>query len=271
MAKEITITDDSVIRLKEDSHIEIDEGSKIQVQGTRDHPFFIQELQNIAPIAAHIKELNHIDPITVEELHLNEIKNIEPIRIEKFNVTNLPQVNMALRQLPPVNLNIRRLPALSVGTHQDFHMPSHYTVRARVLGIEFFRIHLDGSTRISPRERYRREQGRSHSRSFPVPETAGNPAIPSKCQGKKHHRPAFRPMHPHSHAATAGQGRSLEKTGGRPTHMTSRDFSAVAARPMDGRDGTDVSVCYGPPSRGFSIKRAATPLSYGHSAVSSGE
>ena len=159
-------------------HIEID-GSDVEIRGTSKFPLYIDALQNIAPIAAHIKEVNHIDPISVESLFVSQVRNIEPINIAKFNVTNLPLVNLALRQIPAVDLNVRRLPAISVGLHQVFDLPSNYMVRARFLGFEVFRLQLSGCTRIEPRERYRREQERADNRSFPTVATAGNPAIPS--------------------------------------------------------------------------------------------
>ena len=176
---DIHVEDDSVLRLKEGSHIQVDDGSTVEVKGTQAHPFFLQEVQNIAPVAVHLKELNHIDPISVESLFVSQVRNIEPLQIEKFSVTNLPLVNMALRQLPPVELNIRHLPAVSIGLHQVFEMPSNYLLRAQVLGFELFRIHLSGRTRIAPTERFRQEQDRADNRSFPAVATAGNPAIPS--------------------------------------------------------------------------------------------
>ena len=143
-------------------------------------PLVVDEVRHIAPAAVHIKELNHIDPITIESLKVNEIRNLDPIRVEKFNVTNLPTVNLSLRQLPAVDMNIRRLPPLSVGLHQDFCLPSSYTLRARLLGIEFLRLNLDGHTVLSPRDKVRREQARNPSQSFPQVAVAGNPAIPSR-------------------------------------------------------------------------------------------
>jgi hypothetical protein len=176
---DVTVTSDSSIRIEENSHILLDDGSTVEVKGTKSHPFYIQELQNIGPIAAHIKELNHIDPLSVESLFVTQVRNVEPLKIEKFNVTNLPLVNIALRQMPPVELNVGRLPAVSIGTHQVFDLPSQYTVRARFLGFEILRIHLCGRTRIAPTEIFRREQEVTGNRSFPVPVTAGNPGIPS--------------------------------------------------------------------------------------------
>jgi hypothetical protein len=161
--------------------IKIQDNSTLEVHGTKDNPLYmqVQQLQSIAPMAVHLKEVNLVDPISVESLFVSQVRNIEPLNIAKFNVTNLPEVNLALRQLPAVELNVGRLPAVSIGTHQVFEMPSHYQVRARFLGFEFLRVELSGRTRIAPSERYRREQDRDDSRSFPRVATAGNPAIPS--------------------------------------------------------------------------------------------
>lgn len=165
----VHLTPDPRITLKDDSKLTLTEDSELK----------ITQVQKIAPVAVHLKEVNHIDPISIEDLHVSEVRNIEPINIEKFNVTNLPMVNVSLRQLPPVDMNVRRLPPVSIGTHQNFQVPSNYMVRARFLGIEFFRIHLDGCSMIIPKERFRREQAKTLNRSFPVPAAAGNPAIPS--------------------------------------------------------------------------------------------
>ena len=180
---DIKITDNSSLAVTgEDGHnpvhVEID-GSTVEIKGTDKYPFYINALQNIAPIAAHIKEVNHIDPLSVESLFVSQVRNIEPLRITKFNVTNLPLVNLAVRQIPAVDLNVRRLPAVSVGTHQVFDLPSNYMVRARLLGFEVFRLQLSGRTRIEPQERFRREQEKADNRSFPTVATAGNSAIPS--------------------------------------------------------------------------------------------
>ena len=73
-------------------------------------PLVISEIQHIAPAAVHIKELNHIDPLNIDSLRVNEVRNLDPIRVEKFNVTNLPTVNLSLRQLPAVDLNVADSP-----------------------------------------------------------------------------------------------------------------------------------------------------------------
>jgi len=176
---DIHIEDDSVVRIKEDSHILVDNGSTVEVKGTKASPFFLQEVQNIAPVAVHLKELNHIDPINVDSLFVSQVRNIEPLQIDRLNVTNLPLINMALRQLPPVEMNIRHLPALSIGLHQMFDMASNYVLRAQLIGFELFRINLSGKTRIAPTERFRQEQDRADNRSFPTVASSGNPAIPS--------------------------------------------------------------------------------------------
>ena len=183
MSKPIQITDGSSLAVTgangdDPVHIEID-GKTVEITGSKQGPLYINALQNIAPIAAHIKEVNHIDPLSVESLFVSQVRNIEPLNIARFNVTNLPLVNLALRQIPAVDLNVRRLPAISVGLHQVFDLPSNYTVRARFLGFEVFRLQLSGGTRIEPRERFRREQERADNQSFPTVATAGNPAIPS--------------------------------------------------------------------------------------------
>lgn len=143
-------------------------------------PVEISKISEIAPAAVHIKEVNNIDPINIDSLHVSEVKNIDPISIEKFNVTHLPTVNLSVRQLPALDMNIRRLPPVSVGLHQDIHVPSNYTVRARLFGIEFFRMNMAGHTMLVPKDKERREQSKTHERSFPETAVAGNPAIPSK-------------------------------------------------------------------------------------------
>ena len=177
-------------------------------------PLVISEIQHIAPAAVHIKELNHIDPLNIDSLRVNEVRNLDPIRVEKFNVTNLPTVNLSLRQLPAVDLNVRRLPPISVGLHQDFCLPSSYTLRARLLGIEFLRLNLDGHTKLSPRDKVRREQRRTAPQSFPEIATAGNPGIPSltinkgsrvvSISGPSHHHssPHCSQANPSHHATT---------------------------------------------------------------------
>jgi hypothetical protein len=151
-------------------------------------PFHIQEVSHIEPIriseiapaAIHIKEVNKIDPLIIDSLHVSEVKNIDPINIEHFNVTHLPTVNLSVRQIPAVDMNIRRLPPVSVGFHQDIHVPSNYTVRARLFGIEFFRMNMSGHTMLVPKDKVRRELSKTHEKSFPETAVAGNPAIPSK-------------------------------------------------------------------------------------------
>ena len=176
---DVNIENGSVVQIRDDSVVRIKEGSQVEVRGTKDAPFYLKEVQNIAPIAVHLKEVNHIDPISVESLFISQVRNIEPLHVAKFNVTNLPLVNMALRQMPPVELNIRQLPAVSIGLHQVLDMRSNYQVGARFLGFELFRIDLAGRTRIAPTERFRQEQDRADNRSFPRVAGAGNPAIPS--------------------------------------------------------------------------------------------
>jgi hypothetical protein len=260
MAKEIEITDDS--------HIRIDDDSVIETRGSSRYPFYIRELQNIAPIAAHIKEVNHIDPISVDSLHVSEVRNIEPINISRFNVTNLPMMNMSLRKLPPVNLNIRELPAVSLGTHQVFEVPSDYLVRARFLGFEVLRLRLRGRTEIAPRDRYRREQSQSDNRSYAEVATAGNPAIPSTLEkrgdtytGRVHdHRH-------HGHHRAESHGAGLRCGHGHEAHTTA---SAVSPHHSSINPGSAVSLSAGMGGTGFNISPSGPSTAGGGSSVSSG-
>ncbi len=230
-------------------------------------PLRIAKVQNIAPIAAHIKEVNHIDPLSIEALHVSEIRNIDPVKVERFNVTDLPMVNMSLRQLPPVNMNLRRLPPVSIGTHQDFHVPSNYTVRARLLGIEFLRIHLNGQTRIAPKERFRREQARTLNRSFPVPATAGNPAIPSiRRETKVEQLPSADSccagsMHKPQHTHPPGRKDAFH---GKSAHV------GAGAQPGTAQLKKSASMYFGTPRTGFSIPRRSVTDTSVTSNVSSG-
>ncbi len=134
----------------------------------------------VAPAAVHIKELNHIDPISVESLRIDEVRNLDPVRVERFDVTYLPTVNLSLSRLPGVDLNVRRLPPVAVGVHQDFYLPSEYTVHAKLLGVEFLRLNIHGRTLVTPRDHARPERSRAHERSFADVSAIGNPAIPAK-------------------------------------------------------------------------------------------
>ena len=140
----------------------------------------ILRLKEIAPAAVHIKELNNVDPLTVESLKIDKVANLDPIRIEEFNVTRLPMVNLALRQMPALDMNIRRLPPVSIGLHQNVHIPSKYTLKARFFGVEFFRVNMDGHTMLVPKDRVHREESRTHDRSYALPAAVGNPSIPVK-------------------------------------------------------------------------------------------
>lgn len=229
------------VKIVPGSELKIVDGSEITVKGTPDHPFKIDKVTGVerlrmeplrikTPIAAHIKEVNHIDPLSIEALNVSEVRNIEPLKIEKFNVTNLPMVNMSLRQLPQVDMNIKKIPPLSIGSHQDFHVPSNYTVSGRILGIEFFRVHLDGHTRILPKERYRREQEMAPEKSFPVPAAGGNPAIPSLCGEVKTHV-SYPPSMcgPRGKAVgCSGGGKTASGMGGRPAYHGARKGASIS-------------------------------------------
>jgi hypothetical protein len=139
----------------------------------------IKRIEQIAPVAVHVKELNQIDPLTVESLRVDAARNIEPLRIDRLNVSHLPMVNLSLSTLPQVDINIRRIPPLEVSLHQEFELPSRYMMHARILGIELARLEIHGTTRVVPRDCARREVSRVHEQSFPEVAAAGNPAIPT--------------------------------------------------------------------------------------------
>ncbi len=229
-------------------------------------PLVISEVRHIAPAAVHIKELNHIDPLTIESLRINEVRNLDPIRVEQFNVTNLPTVNLSLRQIPAVDMNIRRLPPVSIGLHQDFCLPSSYTLRARLLGIEFLRLNLEGRTMVSPRDKVRREQSRIPAQSFPQVATAGNPGIPSRSIPKGSRvvvtGSPCQPM-PSSHQAKPGTspGQPLRKEGFRH-----------GGEYGGGRQASSGGLKVGNvPSRTFPMTKAGSQMDFMDSAVSGGE
>lgn len=140
----------------------------------------VKRIEQIAPAAVHIKELNQIDPLTVESLRVDAVRKIEPLRIDRLNVTHLPMVNLSLSTLPQVDINLRRMPPLEVTVHQQFELPSRYMVHTRILGVELARLEIHGCTRVVPCDCARRETSHEHERSFPDVAAAGNPAIPTQ-------------------------------------------------------------------------------------------
>ena len=156
----------------------------------------------IAPAAVHVKELNHIDPISVESLRIDHVRNLDPVRVERFDVTHLPTVDVSVSRFPPMDLSLRRMPPIAVAVQQDFFLPSQYRVHARLLGIEVLRFDIHGRTMISPQDRVRRERAGTHERSFPEVTASGNPGIPTvrtetgAVAHSTHGRGPARPSHP---------------------------------------------------------------------------
>ena len=138
----------------------------------------IKQVSKVSPAAVHIKELNNVDPFTVESLRIDHVRNLDPVRIDQFHVTHLPTVNLTLSQFPSLDLSVRRFPPIAIGVHQDFHLPSTYTVHARFLGVEIMQFNIHGCTMIRPQDRQCREVVRTHERSFPEPAAVANPCIP---------------------------------------------------------------------------------------------
>jgi hypothetical protein len=144
------------------------------------NPLTIADVQKVAPIGVHIKELNQIAPLLVESLRVDHVRHVDPLQIERLNITQLPSVNLSLSQLPPLDLNVRRVPPVTIALQQQFELTSNYTMRARLLGLDVMRMELQGRTKLVPHDCARREQSRVHERSFPEVAAAGNPAIPSR-------------------------------------------------------------------------------------------
>lgn len=163
--------------------IQISSIDKIEnIETIRIAPITIDDIKKIAPAAVHIKELNNIDPLTIESLRVDSVRNLEPLNVDSLNVTRLPMVNLSMARMPTMDLNIRRMPPLAIGLHQEFELPSNYTIHTRLLGFEILRFDIHGSSRMVPRERARREQSHNHERSFPDVVAVGNPAIPNRCR-----------------------------------------------------------------------------------------
>jgi hypothetical protein len=154
-------------------------------------------IAKIAPAAVHVKELNHIDPISIESLRVDEVRNVEPVQIERFDVTHLPTVNLSLGDVPALDLNLRRIPPLAIGVHQEFVLPSEYTIRARLLGFEFLRVQVTGRTLLHPKDSVRREVSASHERSYREVAAVGNPAIPVTCREESAEVVRHAPPRPH--------------------------------------------------------------------------
>lgn len=251
---DINIVNGSVLRLREDSRLTLNEDSALTIKS-------IDKVKSIEPVAVHLKELNHIDPLSIDALHVSEVKNIEPLQIARFNVTNLPMVNLSVQKLPDVGLHLKTLPPVSIGLHQDFRMPSSYTLHARLLGIEVLRLQLHGETVLQPRERARREQARGDHRSYPTPSTAGNPAIPSHCSESSVH-PCCPP------AAAAGHARPSPQHAASPAASVASVPAGVTGAPAA---GPAASLSFGMPPAAFRMPDRRAVEEYADSRVMSGE
>ena len=184
------------------------------------NPLTIKPL-TITPVAVHLKELNQVAPLSVESLRVDQVRHIDPLQIDQLNITSLPTVNLTMSHMPALDINVRRVPPVSVALHQQFEMCSDYAMTARILGLPLMRLSLSGRTTITPKDCARREQSRSHERSFPDVAALGNPAIPSRAietcvetversvvpPGERHHG---------VHAGTPRFGFSLQQAGALP-------------------------------------------------------
>lgn len=246
----ITVTGESVISIPAHTINNIAAHTINDIQGhtiNNIEGHTIDRIKAIAPVATHIKEVNHIDPISIESLHVRGVRNVDPIQIERLNVTNFPAMNMSLRQLPPMDMSVRKMPPLSVGLHQHLDIPSDYTLRASLLGLECVRVRIQGKSTVAPRESYRREVSRTLNRSYPEVAAGGNPAIPShrteKCVTVEHcsHPPTCRGRH-------APHGAPPESTHGGP-HMGHGGYT-----PHPGGFHASASLRCGPPMAAFRVR-----------------
>jgi hypothetical protein len=174
----------------------------------------------IRPMAVHLKELNQVAPLSVESLRVDHVRHVDPLQIDQLNITSLPTVNLTMSQLPALDINVRRVPPVAVALHQQFEMCSDYAMTARILGLPLMRLSLSGRTTITPKDCARREQSRSHERSFPDVAALGNPAIPSRaietCTETVTRRVAPPPGHRHGvHAGAPRFGFALQQAGTR--------------------------------------------------------
>ena len=179
------------------------------------NPLTINPL-TVRPMAVHLKELNQVAPLSVESLRVDHVRHVDPLQIDQLNITSLPTVNLTMSQMPALDINVRRVPPVSVALHQRFDMCSDYTMTARILGLALMRLSLTGRTTITPKDCARREQSRSHERSFPDVAALGNPAIPSRavetCTETVTRRTAPPPVRRHAvHAGTPRFGYSLQQ------------------------------------------------------------
>ena len=179
------------------------------------NPLTINPL-TIRPMAVHLKELNQVAPLSVESLRVDHVRHVDPLQIDQLNITSLPTVNLTMSQLPALDINVRRVPPVAVALHQQFEMCSDYAMTARILGLPLMRLSLSGRTTITPKDCARREQSRSHERSFPDVAALGNPAIPSRaietCTETVTHRVASPPGHRHGvHAGAPRFGFALQQ------------------------------------------------------------
>ena len=170
------------------------------------NPLTIKPL-TVTPIAVHLKELNQIAPLNVESLRVDHVRHIDPLQIEELNITSLPTVNLTMSQLPALDVNVRRVPPIAVALQQQFDMGSNYAMTARVFGLPLITLAISGRTTITPKDCVRREQSKSHERSFPDVAVLGSPGIPSRATQTCVQTVSRTPPPPRRHVAVAGAPR----------------------------------------------------------------
>jgi hypothetical protein len=151
------------------SDINVIKGRNFQVDEIKKLPDLkIAEVRKIEPVAVHLKELNNIDPLTIDAMHVDSVRNIAPVSIDKLNITRIPHVNLSVRQAPPLDISVRKVPPLDVNLNQTFSVPSSYTVHAQFLGFEFMRFFLHGNTTIYPHDKQPCAYSTTPDKSYPI-------------------------------------------------------------------------------------------------------
>jgi hypothetical protein len=202
--------------------VDINKWPTLSVNPLTLNPLTIKPL-TVTPIAVHLKELNQIAPLTVDSLRIDRVTHIDPLQIDQLNVTGLPTVNLTMSQLPALDVVVRKVPPVAIAIQQQFEMCSDYGITAKVLGIPLMRLAMAGKTTITPVDCARREQSKSHDKSFTEVAALGNPAIPSRavptsiCIETGGCRPAQQPRRrPAVQSGAPRFGFSLQEAASRP-------------------------------------------------------
>ena len=227
MARDIKIVGSSSITLKDGSVIKLREDSSLRINS-------IESVKNIDPVAVHLKEVNNIDPLSIDDLKISEVKNIEALEISKLNVTNLPMVNVSVQNLPTLDINVNKVPDITISTRQKFLLPSNYSLRARFLGVEILRLHLKGETMVMPLRQSTEDEYKVPNKSYRQSRRLEKSTSRNHCRVSP--TPRVRDCGP-------GSGKNAKSTGNIPQTMLGQQPSINSGS----------SLSFGTPSTSFSL------------------